>query len=795
MLLTFLKLSLRSMRRHPVYAAINVLGLALGLTVAFMALLWVQDELGYDRFHRESDRVFQVMRTAVNGGVVSTTSSVTAELQDVLDEDFAEITHSAMLSWEQPVSFVRGERAFRNVARYAGPDVFQILTFPFLAGDPRSALRAPESVVLTESMARLFFPEFFDGASPEVAASSLIGETIQYENRQELAVTGVVGDAPSSSSIDFEVFLPFELYARDNPWVANWGSNGFKMFVRLSPGAAGPAVSEKISSVIATHMGPTADSQIFLQALTERYLWSRYENGVLVGGRIEYVRIMSLVGFLILLIAAINFTNLATARSAQRAREIGVRKSFGGSRRGLAAQFLTESMVTTAVALVLAVGAVALLLPSFNAVTAKSITLLGVSALTWWGFVVLAVLTGLAAGWYPAAYLSGLGVIRVLKQGGGTLGGGARLRRGLVVFQFAASMLLIVGTLSVHQQLQYIHSANLGLDRHNVITARLEGGAKDSFESFRNELMGSPAIVSVTSTDGHPFEINQSTSDLEYEGRVPDDNSMFFLSSVGYDYLRTMRMELLAGRTFDPGRALDSANVVINESAARKMGFVNPVGQRISVWGREGAVIGVVKDYHMRSMYQAIEPTILRLDGTYAQSFLVRSVPGQEVAALAAVEEVFGSFSPGYPFEPSFLDAEYDAMYRSEEVIGTLARWFSILAAIIASLGLYGLASYSISRRTKEIGVRKVLGASVSGVALMLTREFVTLVAISFVMAAPVAWWLMSSWLSEFEYHIQLGPALFLITAVGMLVLTYATVGVHSIRAARADPARSLRSD
>jgi putative ABC transport system permease protein len=795
MILNFLKQYVRSMRRHPVYALINVFGLGLGLSASFMVLLWVQDEMSFDHFHKDAERIYQVMRTAENGGTVSTTSSVTAELQDVLDEDYPEITYSAMFSREQPVSFVRGDRAFRKVTRYAGPDVFEILSFRFLAGDPVDALRSPESIVLTESMARLYFPEHFEGLSPEGAARSLLGETIRYENRMDLEVTGVAADAPPNSSLKFEAFLPFDLYARENSWVANWGSNAFKMFVKLADGANGPAVSQKIRSVIQDHSPSPENDVISLQPLQDRYLWSRYENGVVVGGRIGYVRIMGVVGLLILIIAAINFTNLATARSQQRAREIGVRKTFGGSRGGLASQFLTESVLTSVLGLVLAIGSVAILLPAFNEVTGKAMSLAASSPAIWLGFLVLTLLTGLASGAYPALYLSGLGVSSVIKQRDSGPGGGRPLRQGLVVFQFATSILLIVGTLTVYEQIEFIQSVNLGLDRDNVITARLEGGARESWEPFRTALLGNPAVVSATSTDGHPFEINQSTSSVEYDGRDPEDTSSFFLSSVGHDYLETMHMELVAGRAFDAGRALDSANVIINETAAARMGFADPVGQRFSVWGREGEIIGVVKDFQMQSMYRPIEPVVLRLDGTYAQSFLVRAAPGKAVAALAAVESTFRTFSPGYPFEPSFLETEYDTMYRSEEVIGRLASWFAILAVTIACLGLYGLASFTTSRRTKEIGVRKVLGASVSNIAALLTREFVVLVAVSFALASPIAWWLMSDWLNSFEYHAEFGPGLFLVAAAGMLALTYATVGVHSIRAARADPARSLRSE
>ncbi|MFT5143557.1 MAG: putative ABC transport system permease protein, partial [Thalassolituus oleivorans] len=573
MLLNFLRLAVRAMRRHPAYALINIFGLGLGLFASFMVLLWVQDELSFDRFHEDSEQVFQVMRTSVNGGNVSTGQTVPAPLEDVLDEDFPEIEYTSIFSWEVPVSFVRGELAFRNTARYAGPDVFQILTFPFIAGDPATALVMPESIVLSESMARVYFADHFEGVSREVAARNLIGEVLRYQNRTDLTVTGVAFDAPHNSSITFEAFLPYQLFARDNSWVENWGNTAFRMYVKLVAGVDGAFVSDKIREVVRDRSGSPDTGLLSLQAFTDRYLWSKYENGVLIGGRIDYVRVMGIVGLLILLIAAINFTNLATARSAQRAREIGVRKTFGGSRGGLAAQFISESMATSMAALVLALVGVFLLLPSFNEVTAKSMSLTTAPPSIWLGFLGLTLLTGLLAGAYPAAYLSGLGVIRVLRQRDTGLGGGRRLRRGLVIFQFAASMLLIVGTLTVYKQIEFIQSTNLGLDRENVITARLEGGARDSWPAFKSALLQSPDILSVTHTDGHPFEINQSTNDLDYEGKDPEDNSLFYLSSIGYDYDNTLRMEMTAGRTFDPGRTLDSANVIINESAALKMGF------------------------------------------------------------------------------------------------------------------------------------------------------------------------------------------------------------------------------
>jgi len=795
MFLNTLKSAVRGMRRHPMYAAINVLGLALGLFVAFMILLWVRDETSYDTMYSDADRIMQVMRTSTNGGIVSTTSSITANLDAVLDEEYPEIEIAALIGWEWDLSFVRGDLAFRNSARYAGPEIFQILDVPFLAGDPLTALNSPESVVLTESMAQQFFPEAWSvDVAPEAAAASIIGSYLKLENRLDVAVTGVVRDLPKNTIYQWEAMLAFEEYRRNNDWVDGWGNNGFRMLAKLTPGADPSIVSGKIRMIIQENQESNT-SVLFLQPLVERHLWSNYDEGVLVGGRIDYVRILGIVGILILVIAAINFTNLATARSAQRAMEIGIRKSFGGSRGSLAAQFLGEAMATSAVALLVAVVAVAALLPGFNSLTDKALSLASFGPAIWTTFVGLAILTGFLAGTYPALVLSRMGAISVMRGRARSTGGGGALRRTLVVFQFAVSVLLIVGTMTVYGQLDYIQNKNLGLDRENVYLIELEGGAREQYDAFKSRLLQHTGIVSMTTGWENPFDINTGTSDPDFDGKDPDDNTSYAVSGVGYDFVETMGIEMLSGRVWDPAIALDSAHVIINESAAATMPVADPVGERWSMWGREGIVLGVMKDFHTRSMYSEIGPLALRLDEADGGSVFFRISPGQTASALETIESVYREFSPGYPYQGKFLDDEYDAMYRSEAIIGTLANWFAVLAVVIACLGLYGLAAFTTARRTKEIGVRKVLGASVPSVMLLLTREFAVLVGIAFVLATPVAWYVMSDWLQNFEYRIELGASIFIAAAVGMVIITYATVGWQSFRAAVANPSDALRSE
>jgi len=795
MLKNYLKTALRGMRRHPTFAGINILGLALGLFVAFMILLWVRDEMSYDTMFSDADRIMEVMRTSTQGGIVSTTNSITANLDPVLDEEYPEIEIASLVGWNWDITFVKGDLSFRNDTRWAGPEFFQVVDYPFVAGDPATALSVPESVVFTESTAAQYFPDVYANApNPAVAAQEVLGQFVRLENRLDVTVTGIVKDFPSNVTYGFEALVPFEEYRRRNDWVEGWGNNGFRMLLKLTPGADHEAVSDKIRMIVQDNQEANT-SVLFLQPLKDRHLWSKYDNGVLVGGRIEYVRIMGVVALLILVIAAINFTNLTTARSAQRAMEIGIRKSFGGSRSSLAGQFIGEAMLTAFAALIVAVGAVALLLPGFNNLTDKDVALGSLGWGIWAMFGGLTLLTGLLAGAYPAAYLSNLGIIKVLRGSARSTGGGGALRRALVVFQFAISVLLIVGTMTVYSQLNYIQTKNLGLDRENVYTIELEGGARDQYTAFKSRLLQHPGILSISTGWENPFDVNTSTSDPDFDGKDPDDNTSYYVSGVGYDFIETMGMELLAGRVWDPAQPLDSAHVIINETAAATMPVSDPVGERWDMWGREGVVLAVVKDFHMTSMYSEIGPMALQLNDADGGSAFFRLAPGNVAEAIETIEAVYREMSPEFAYQGRFLDDDYDAMYRSEAIIGTLANWFAILAIVIACLGLYGLASFTTARRTKEIGVRKVLGASVPSVILLLTREFALLIGIAFVVAAPVAWIFMSDWLAGFEYHIDLGLGIFASAALGMLIITYATVGWQSFRAAVANPAESLRTE
>jgi len=788
MFLSYLKIAIRNFRRHKGYSAINILGLSVGLACSFFIVLWVQDEMNYNGFHDESDQIYRVMQHATFGDTKGTQSAIPGPLDDILDEQYPEITHGVLMSWDFNMVLTMGDEAFRAEGRYFGPDFFKVFTFPLIIGDPETALTNPESIVLSESLARRYFGDDWR------AKEGIIGTTIRIENRLDMTLTGVFEDVPANSSLEFEFVLPVEEFNRRNSWVDTWTSNGLRMFVRLEKGADVDALNAKIEGLIGENM-QNWKTELFLQPLSDVYLRSNYEDGVLVGGRIDYVRIFLLVAIFIILIASINFMNLATARSAQRAREIGVRKSVGATRALLAGQFLGESILLSAIAFLVALGMVFLLLPSFNALTQKAVIISVFDPTLWLQFGGFALLTGLFAGSYPALYLSSLNVISVIRNKVGKSSRGGGLRKGLVVFQFSMSIILIVGTVTVYRQLGYIQSKELGVDRENVLFMDFEGGIKEQFGAFSQGLLREPGIISVSAGSQNPLSIGQNTMSTDFDGKDPDDTTLYSIVSTEYGFVNTMGIELNNGRPFSEEFGADSSNYIVNETAAKAMGMEDPVGQRLELWGTEGEIIGVMKDFHMQSLYEPIEPVIFRLNHDSAQILFVRLGASQTAEGIASLEKVFKTFNPEYPFEYRFLDERYQDTYQSEIVIGTLANFFAFIAAFIASLGLLGLASFTAERRTKEIGIRKVMGASISKIVLLLSRDFLVLVMGAFVVAAPISYYLMNNWLDDFAFHTDFGIGILFFSGLASLVIAGLTVSYHSMRAAVANPVESLRSE
>ena len=785
MLKNHLVVALRALRRQKGYAFINVLGLAVGLACSFFILLWVAHEVRFDRFHERGDELYRTMRHATLGNNVYTWSAMPKPLAEVLEEDYPEVEHATLLSWREKVILTTGDRSFREEGYHAGPAFFEMFSFPLLAGDPATVLADPTSIAISESAAARIF-----GADWQ--AEGVVGRTLTVDHRKDFQVSGVFADVPAHSSLRFDYVLPIEDFIARNDWVEHWGNSGLEIYVELNEDASAAEVDPKIAGIITDHH-ESAHATLFLQPFEDMRLYGHYRDGELVGGRIEFVRVFVIVAAFLLLIAAINFMNLATARAGQRAKEIGVRKAIGADKRSLARQFLAESALLALVAFVAALAIVAALLPAFGNLTGLALTLGALDPRYLLAGLGIALVTGLLAGSYPALYLSSFSPVAVLRGTFRQGPGAARLRKGLVVFQFALSTLLIVGTLTVYLQMEYVRTKNLGLDRENVVSMTLEGPAHEQYEAFRQELLRRPGIEAVTASNQNPLNLGGSTTDPVWDGKAEDDNTLFYILHTHYDFVETMRMELAAGRSFSRAFATDSANYVVNERAAEAMGMDAPVGQNLSFWGQDGQIIGVVKDFHMGSLYTAIEPTILRLDPPEVGQLYVRTAPRQTPAALASLKAVHAQFNPGFPFETEFMDAAYEEMYRGELVMGALSRIFAGIAIFVACLGLFGLAAFTAEQRRKEVGVRKVLGASVPGLVALLSRDFAWLVVAAFAVAAPVAYVLMSRWLDGFAYRIALGPAVFVVAGVAALAVALVTVSYHALRAATTDPVKAIR--
>jgi len=597
--------------------------------------------------------------------------------------------------------------------------------------------------------------------------------------------------------MQFDFLRSWKAYTAENPWVHNWGSRSPYTLIQLRTDADPGKVQDQIKDFVSryTAQGAGAHTELVLQPYTEKYLHSTFKNGQIDGGRIEYVHLFSWVAVFILVIACINFVNLSTAGSARRAREVGVRKVVGAPRAYLFGQFLSEAMLVTFFSVVIAILLLIALLPAFNVLTAKQLSLPVESPAFWLLLSGLLVLTGLVAGSYPAFFLSSLHPVRVLRGKFASGKAAAYLRKTLVVFQFSLSVILIVGVIVIYQQVQYVQHKDLGYDRENLVYLPLEGELIKKFDLFKQEAADIRGVVSVSKMKESPTVIAHSNGDIGWTGKDPSSNTVFADASVGYDFVKTLKLQLTEGRDFSTAFA-DSASYLLNEAAVRKIGYKNPVGKPLWWGNKQGTIIGVLKDFHFNSMHAAIEPLVIRLvDNPKWGTILVRVEAGQTRPVMAGLEKIYKAINPDFAFSYTFSDEEYAKLYQSEQVISRLSNYFAALAVFISCLGLFGLAMFMAGQRTKEIGVRKVLGASVAGIVAQLSLNFLKPVALAMLIAFPLAWYGMNQWLQGFAYKIDIGWQVFVLAGVLMLAIALLTVSYQSIKAALADPVKSLRSE
>jgi len=802
MLTNYLKIALRNLRKHKGYTFINITGLAVGLACCLLIVLFVRDELSYDRYHDNADRIYRITLDALLGEQEIHGPISPAPMAQALVNDFPEVVQATRLFTFRDKTLVRYEdnRFVEERFFFGDSTFFEVFTFPFLQGDPETALVEPNTVVLTESTARKYFGQ-----------QNPIGQTLRVNERTDYEVTGVMADVPTNSHFHFD-FLG-SLGTLDNSRNPMWVSNNFRTYFLLADGHSPEALQAKFPAMVKNYAGPQVEQflgitidQFFasggrfafqIQALTDVHLHSQLDFEIEPNGDITYVYAFSVVAFLILLIACINFMNLATARSANRAKEVGVRKVLGSNRRQLTLQFLMESMLLSVIALGVALVLAAVLLPVFNSLSGKALQIDYLDGFMLSGVIGLAVLVGLLAGSYPAFFLASFSIVNVLK-GRGLVGmKSSGLRSGLVVFQFVISIALMIGTAMVYRQVDFIQNKRLGFDKEHVIVLERFNALGPQQQAFKQQIQQHPNVVAVAAANTLPGRSFGDTSFIP-EGAPPEEILSLRLLYTDFDLLETLNLELVDGRFFSRDFATDSAAVVLNEAAVKELGWTEAVGKRLvspSFNGEETefiTVVGVVKDFHFQSLREAIRPLGLFI-GRNLNYLAVRIQPGDISGTLAAFETQWKTFAPGQPFTYSFLDRDVDALYQADQRTGSLFGTFALLAIMIACLGLFGLAAFTAEQRTKEIGVRKVLGASVGGIVLLLSKEFTKLVALAFVVAAPLAYFATNRWLQDFAFQADFSWWIFVLAGLAALTIAWLTVSYQSIRAALTNPVEALR--
>jgi len=784
MLKSYLKLIGRRLVRDRQFTALNLLGLSTGLACVILIYSWVGSELGMDRFHANNHRLYQVMSHIKLPDGIHTQKYGPALMGPALSKDMPEIESALRVNAASDLVTV-GKDKFNVPAEFVDQNVFQVLSYQLLEGNKEQPFPDRHSVLISDQLAMRCFH----------TTQGLTGRTIKWGNDSiPFAISGVFAHPAANSSAQFDLLFNFEQEMVYNPDLKDWSNCNPDTYIVLRPGANVDGLQKRLKGYLQTKASYSPLS-LSLRKYGDKYLYDTYENGVVAGGRIGYVRLFSLIAIFILSIACINFMNLSTAKAARRAKELGVKKVAGARKSQLVVQYLGESVLMAFLALVVALGLVLILLPGFNAIAGKHLTLQATAGF-WEAVFGITLLTGLIAGSYPALYLSGFKAALVLKGKLPHSPAELFIRKGLVVFQFALSMIFIVSVLVIHQQIKYVQTTNLGYDRSHVLTFDSDKGLGDHFRPFVNDLRHIPGVAGVASADANMTgAVSGSTEKVDWEGKQPGQEQLFYALDMDYDLLDLLDIRMAEGRSFSRQYPSDSASaVLLNEAAVKAIGMKQPLGKYFRVWGVDYRIIGVVKDFHFKSLYEPIKPSFFRLHPT-GRTFFVKLAPGQEQAALTSLTRLHEAYDPGVPFDYRFIDQAYEALYISEQRISILSRYVAGLAILISCLGLFGLAAFTAQKRQKEIGIRKVIGATVSSIVIMLSRDFLRLVALAVLIAFPVSWLIMTRWLDNFAYHTQIGPLLYVVAGMSVFFITVLTIGSQAIRAAIANPANSLRNE
>jgi len=785
MIKNYFKTAFRNLWRNKIYGSLNVFGLAIGIACAGLIFLWVEDEFSYDHNHSKKDQLYQVMEHQPFEGKTYTFNATPGLLAEAMKKEFPGIKNSCRFSWNNYTLFNLGEKSIYERGNYTDSSIFSMFTIPFVQGKKETVFQQLHSLAISEKMAKKFFGDQND----------IIGKTLKVDNNEEYVIGGVFKDLPPNSSIKFDWLSPFKIYHDKNEWLNQWENNGIQTFVELEEKADPGLIDQKLHNYLKTK-DTTIVAQPFLFSMNEWRLYNKFEEGKQVGGRIQFVRMFSIIAWIILLIACINFMNLATARSEKRAREVGVRKVLGAGKKVLVAQFIGEAMVLALMSLLIAVGIIYLILPSFNTIVEKQLQIGLSDPLHLLSLILIGLVCGLIAGSYPALYLSSFNPVWVFKGINLKGSGAAFIRKALVVVQFTISIILIIGTIIVYNQIQHIKNRDLGYNKNNVIQTGLRGNMQNNFSVIKNQLLSSGSVENVAMSNLNQLYMGSSVDNIEWEGKDPSKKVLVTQDVISPEYIKTMGIQMTKGRDFYPDAKQDSSNVIINEAFAKIIGKDEVVGTLLRQDTDKYTIIGVVKDFVFGDMYGKSDPLIFRSYPEYFGYLYIRLKENANVErAVDQIETIVKTNNPGYPFNYIFVDDEFDKQFKSEMLIGRLSRIFALLAIIITCLGLFGLVAYTAERRTKEIGIRKVLGASIPGITGLLSKDFLKLVILSSVLAFPLAWWFMHNWLQGYAYRIKISWWIFLIAAVLAIVITLFTISFQAIKAALANPVKSLRTE
>ena len=790
MVKNYIKIALRGLVRERGYSLINIVGLSISLSVTLLMLLWVNDEWSIDKFHENADRLYRVKRTIpLEGNNLDVYNGIPYPVLEWAQRELPEVEKFIPLARGFEETLIRGNATFREIGAFGNLAYFESFSYSVLAGDITQLDQKVNAIAISERLAERLFGNLWQ--------SIAIGQSIQIHDIGEFSVESVFANFPDNSSIQNDFIYSFGHYLKDNDWMLEWTNSGMQGVLLLAEGTDPESTEKKIQE--AFHLNQDGDRKegILLQKYGDHHLYGEFnDRAEVAGGRIGYVQTFGIAALLLLMISCINFVNLATARASRRAKEVGVRKTIGAGKKSLLLQFMSEAAIVTSISIALGAMLSTLLLPHVRQITSKAL-MIDLSAPTFWvGTFSIFCITTLLSGAYPAFVLSSFRPVSVLKGHVVAQTGNASFRKGLVVIQFALALLLIVGALVVKQQVGYIKNKNLGIAKENLMVIHQDEKITEKYDVFRNQLITKSGISNVTLAGPSPIDMQASTSGLSWPGKRPDqENIEFQILWSASNFLDVFDVPLVSGRFYREGSIYDTTTIVFNQRAIDIMEMEDPIGKSVQWWGKPRQIIGIVKDFHNRSLYENIEPAAFLLDSENAGWCFVKARDGQISEAINSLRSTFASVLPEVPLHFEFVDAQYQAFYEGELLTEKLASYFAIISILLSCLGLFGLATFFAEQKDKEIGIRKVLGASVYNVVGLLSKEFLTLVIIGLMIGIPVAWYVIDGWLGNYEFKVDLKPWMFIIPVSIAICIAGLTVGFQAIRAALINPIKSLRNE